>query len=174
MKILVTLFVLGVCGTAWAGKQKVAILGLEPVASTGKVDAASIAAAHDITDALRAHVKAGSGPFELAPGSDKELADQKLANKCADEKAPCMAIIGANLGADFLVYGKVEKVGSGYQVSLKLFDVARKSTRLIFADRVPVAAKPADIQAWAKLAYGKLTGGGTPPAKTNQHASVAP
>jgi hypothetical protein len=174
MKILVTLFVLGVCGTAWAGKEKVAILGLEPIASTGKVDAATIAAAHDVTEALRVRVKAGGGPFQLAPGSDKELADQKLANKCADEKAPCMAIIGASLGANFLVYGKVEKVGSGYQVSLKLFDVARKSTRLIFADRVPAAAKPADIHAWAKQAYDKLTGSGTPPAKTNQQAPVAP
>jgi hypothetical protein len=155
-KISIALLVSGVCGAAWAGKPKVAVLGLEVVASKGKPDAATLAAAHDLTDALRARAKAGTGPWELAPGSDKDLADLKRKNKCANEATACMAVIGNDLGAETLLFGKLEKTATDYRLTVRLLDVRTKSARAALTDTLPTSATATDVQAFGKKVFAKL------------------
>src|SRR6185503_1540068 len=83
-------------------KPKVAVLGLEVVTVTGTPDPATVRVAADFTVALRLRPKAGQGPWRFAPGSDKELLDEKLLEDCENEAAACMAKIGAKLGTDLL------------------------------------------------------------------------
>src|SRR5437762_13740111 len=103
-RLLVAVTVLALTATAaWAGKPKVAILGLHTN------DKAVAPLARAITDGMRTRVRAGTGPYTLGPGSEKELADVKASHNCGGEQAACMAAIGADLGVDFLIYGNVSK-----------------------------------------------------------------
>jgi hypothetical protein len=102
--------------------EKIAILGLEVV---GTINEVTVRVARDLTAALRA--RAASGPYAIAPNSDKELIDEKLMHNCDDERKECMAKIGRKLNADHLLYGRIEPRSqggaTGYQVSLRLLDV---------------------------------------------------
>lgn len=150
---------------AFAGKPSIAVLGLEVVDQSGTPTAADTQAAKELTEGLRARAKAGTGPYQLAPGSDKELIDQKLLNNCDSEAASCMSSIGNQLGAEILMYGRLEKQGKSYQVTLKVLDVGRKSVLKSSSDMIPLSeANGPSLQAWAKRMYGRLTGdtsGGT-------------
>src|SRR5688500_6044270 len=76
--------------TAWADKKpKIAVLGLEVVTS-GAPDKDSVRIATDLTVALRMRPKAGQGPWAWAPGSEKDLLDEKLLEKCETEARSCM------------------------------------------------------------------------------------
>ena len=110
-------------------KTKLAILGLEVTASSGgKIDEEVGKVAKDFTAALRKRVDTGSTSYQLVKDGEKELVDEKLMNSCENEKADCMARIGAGLGADVLIYGNIERQpGKGYQVTLKLLRVNGKS-----------------------------------------------
>jgi len=149
-----------VAGPALAGKQTVAILGLEVVDSSGAVDAEAVKVAKELTDGLRARAKVGSGPYVLAPGSDKELIDEKLIKNCDTEAMPCMSQIGKELGASFMIYGRLEKKGDGYQVQINLLNVDKKKfekskTPLV----IPFTQKDsASLAAAAKRVYNDLTG----------------
>lgn len=146
MKALLVLCLLA--STAAAGKPKVAILGLEP-------DKASATLAHDVTEGLRNRAKSGAGPFTIAPNADHDLAELKDSHNCKREATPCMAAIGAELGADLLMYGHVEKSSDGvYRIAVKLLDVAKKQVRASIADAVQ---NDSDAPAIAKKIYGKLT-----------------
>src|SRR4051812_40608240 len=94
-------------GPAVAGKEKIAILGLEVVGTTGTIDAESTRVAQDFTVALRTQPRAGRGMYQWTAGSEKELVDEKIMADCQNEDKTCMGKIGSNLGADVLVYGKV-------------------------------------------------------------------
>src|SRR4029078_9486328 len=74
---LAMLLVLGSASSAFAGKQKIAVLGLE-VKHTGSIDQQSTVVAHDLTEGLRTQAKAGTGPFVEAANSEQELIDQKV------------------------------------------------------------------------------------------------
>jgi hypothetical protein len=78
------------CSVA-AAKPKIAILGLEVI---GSLDPEQVKLARQLTNGLRERASAGTGPFELAPSSDKELVDEKLMNNCDTEALACMAPIG--------------------------------------------------------------------------------
>jgi hypothetical protein len=144
---------------AAAPKPTVAILGLEVVDNGQGIDQASTEAAKGLTDALRQRAKAGTGPFTLAPGSDKELIDQKLLSGCDSEKNDCMAAIGLNLSADQLMFGKLEKHANGYQISMKLLSVGQKNLVRSVVDVIPYnEAQGADLQRWGKSLYAKLVG----------------
>jgi hypothetical protein len=144
---------------AFAGKPSIAVLGLEVVDQSGTPTAADTQAAKDLTEGLRARAKAGTGPYQLAPGSDKELIDQKLLNNCDSEAPACMSSIGNQLGAEILMYGRLEKQGKSYQVTLKVLDVGRKSVLKSSSDMIPLSeANGPSLQAWAKRMYGRLTG----------------
>ena len=132
-------------------KQLVAVLGLE---GTGDP------VARDLTEGLRARAKAGTGPYQLAAGSDKQLVDEKILHNCADEAPSCMAMIGDELGADMLVFGHIDPVKPGVEVTLTLFDVHKKVVERSVTEVVPASeASGAALQGYAKKLYIKLTGG---------------
>jgi hypothetical protein len=140
-------------------KDTIAVLGLEVVDPNGTPTVQDTQVAKDLTEGLRARAKAGTGPYQLAAGSDKELADVKLLNSC-DEGTACMAAIGNQMGAAVLMYGKLEKQKGAYQVTMKLLDVRRKALEKSSTDIIPLsqASNSAELQGWAKKIYGKLTG----------------
>jgi hypothetical protein len=153
------LVLVGLGGSAFAAKPSIAVLGLEVVDLNGTPTPADTQAAKELSDGLRARAKAGTGPYQLAPGSDKELIDQKLLNNCDSEAPGCMAAIGNQLGADILMYGHFEKQGKQYQVNIRVLDVSRKAGLKSSVDMIPVSeASGAALQGWAKKIYAKLTG----------------
>ncbi|KAB2893226.1 MAG: PEGA domain-containing protein, partial [Kofleriaceae bacterium] len=159
--ILITLAVLAVASPAFAGKPSIAILGLE-IVDDGSMDAKATQFAEALTEALRQRARAGTGPFALAPGSDKNLIEMKLLSGCESEANACMAAIGAELAADRLLYGKVEKRSNGYQVSLKLLNVETKSAERSTTEVVPFGeASGAALTNWGKKLYAKITGATT-------------
>jgi hypothetical protein len=141
-------------------KPMIAVLGLEVVDPSGTPSAQDTQVAKEMTDGLRSRAKAGTGAYQLAPGSDKELIDQKLLNNCDSEAPACMSSIGSQLGAEILMFGKLQKEPrGGYQVTLKVLDVNRKVVSKSSQDLIPASdASGAALQGWAKRIYAKLTG----------------
>ncbi len=154
---LSALFLIALTGsTALANKPTVAILGLEVVDPSG-IDATSTSVARDLTEGLRARAKAGTGPYQLAIGSDKELIDEKLIHNC-DESIGCMAEIGKNLGANYLIYGRLEKKPEGYVVTINLLNVDKKKMEKAKSPLTITQKEPAAIATAARKAYNDLTG----------------
>jgi hypothetical protein len=144
--------------------EKIAILGLEVFTQgSASVDAESTRVATDLTVALRLRPKAQQGPFLFTPNSEKELIDEKLMNNCENESRDCMAKIGDKLGADQLMYGRIEKksqAGSaGYQISLKLLGVksGQFNTWTDFIPLADTAANSSKLGDWARRGYKRLT-----------------
>jgi len=159
--VVVLLLVLG--GPAWAG-SKVAVLGLEVRDSGTGIDPDTTKVAKDLTFALRQRAATNAYNVSPAPNGDKELIDEKLLNNCDSEAASCMSAIGTELGADLLLFGKIEK-GTGqnglpiYKVDLKLLYVAGKqvistSETLAQTEATNVSASASHAKAW----YNKLVG----------------
>jgi hypothetical protein len=144
---------------ASAGKPTVAILGLEVIDDGSGIDAKTTQFAKELTEELRKRPKAGTGPYALAPGSDKDLLELKLLSGCENEQKDCMAAIGSDLAADRLLFGKIEKRANGYQVSLKLLNIGTKAFEKSVSDIVPFSeATGANLTSWGKRLYAKLTG----------------
>jgi hypothetical protein len=142
-------------GSAWAGKPKLAILGLEVAPGpTGVVDPAMTQVAKDITRELRQRAQSGASAYVVAPNSSKELTDEKLLMSCDNEARDCMAMIGTGLSADTLLYGHVEKRGDVYRVSLKLLDIKAKTVE-VGSDEMPIGGSVSGV---AKRLYAKLIG----------------
>jgi hypothetical protein len=140
-------------------KPSIAILGLEVIDPSGAPTERDTQIAKDLTDGLRARARAGTGPYQLQPGSDKELIDMKLMNNCDDEKEKCMTAIGSQLKADWLLFGRIQKEGKAYQVSMRLLDIHGKSPPKSSSDLIPLAdTGGAGLQTWAKKIYAKYTG----------------
>lgn len=158
--LLAVLWIGLVTSPAFAGKPTVAILGLEVVDTSGAVDPEAVKTAKELTDGLRARAKVGSGPYVLAPGSDKELIDEKLIKNCDNEALACMSQIGKDLGANFLMYGRLEKKGDGYQVQINLLNIdKRKFEKTKTPLTIPFTQKDsASLAAAAKRVYNDLTG----------------
>jgi hypothetical protein len=153
------LVLLGLGAAPVFAKPSIAVLGLEVIDPSGTPTAQDTQVAKELSDGLRARAKAGTGQYMLAPGSDKELIDQKLLNNCDDEKPACMAAIGAQLNAEVLMFGRIQKEGKAYQVTLKVLDVGKKSLSKSSNDLIPLSeASGAPLQGWAKKIYAKLTG----------------
>jgi len=148
------LILLAVLSSVASAKPRVAILGLEVI---GSLDPEQVKLAKQLTNGLRERASAGTGPYELAPNSDKELVDEKLMNNCGTEALVCMAPIGLNLRADFLMYGNIEKVDKGYHVTIKLMRVATKLPLPTFSEIIPVTDIKNDPKGVAKRAYAKMT-----------------
>src|SRR5256885_14783176 len=173
--VLLVLVLGGRGSGGWAGgKPPIAILGLEVYDNGSGIDPETTRAAKEITSALRDRAKAGTGPYTPV-GGEKELIDEKLLNNCDSEAPTCMAAIGAEPGAEMLMYGKIEKAtqnGQGvYKVSLKLLHVGRKQLTTSTVETLP-ASESTGIRAstHAKVWYAKLAGGisgGTLAVKAN-------
>lgn len=145
---------LAVSGPAWAGKPRIAVLGLEPLGPGGAVDPATQSVARAITRELRQRIQARTSPYETAPGSDKDLADEKLLMSCEPDAPDCMLVIGAGLASDVVLYGQVERRGGNFRVSLHLFDVKLRSLQSA-ADEMPVGAPASGV---SRRLYRKLIG----------------
>lgn len=158
--ICLALLMIGFVGTPAAAKPMIAVLGLEVVDPSGTPSAQDTQVAKELSDGLRARAKAGTGQYQLAPGSDKELIDQKLLNNCDTEAPACMGAIGNQLGAEILMYGKIQKEGkTSFQVTLRVLDVPNKKVLKSSTDLIPISeASGAALQGWAKKIYAKLTG----------------
>jgi hypothetical protein len=164
-------------GSARAERPKIAVLGLEVAPGPGgTVDPTSTQVAKDITNGLRTRAQSGASPYMLAPNSNKELTDEKLLMSCDNEGKDCMAVIGAGLTADELMYGRVERKGDQYRITLKLLDVKAKTVTQA-ADETPVKGSTAAV---VSRLYGKLVGEpavahtAPPPAKPEQAPVAAP
>ncbi len=159
--LLITLVAMAVARPA-AAKPSVAILGLEVTdtgSASGGVDAKSTQFAATLTEVLRQRAKITSGPFVLAAGTDKDLVEMKLLSGCDNEANDCMAGIGAELAADRVVFGHVEKLAKGYQVSLKLLNVGVRRTEFSTSDLIPYADTTGRaLDTWGKTLYAKVTG----------------
>jgi len=144
-------------GSAWAGKPKIAILGLEAAPGpSGTLEPETTQVARDITRELRQRAQASTSPYVIAPNSNKELIDEKLLMSCDNEAASCMVVIGAGLAADVLLYGRVEHKGDVYRVSLKLLDVKAKTIEAS-TEELPVGGSVTGV---SKRLYNKLIGEG--------------
>src|SRR5688572_2252278 len=152
--VVLALALLAMLGTGAHAKPKIAILGLEVV---GNLDPDQVKLAKLLTGALRDRASAGTGPYDLAPNSDKELVDEKLMNNCGTEALTCMSPIGLSMRADYLMYGKIEKVDRGYHVTLKLIRVATKMPLPTFSEIVPATDVRNDPKGLAKRAYSMMT-----------------
>ncbi|HEY5945994.1 MAG TPA: hypothetical protein VIV40_10915 [Kofleriaceae bacterium] len=140
--------------------NRVAILGLELLGAPGG-DAPVVAQV--LSASLRA-VARKQGPFELGPGTDKDLVDEKLLANCANEAPPCMAAIGENLGVDKLIYGSLQRTSDkpGYSLALSLFDVsAKRVERAIVRTFDEDKAQGAGLDAYARQFYGDVVGAST-------------
>jgi hypothetical protein len=158
-----------------APKPAIAILGLEVYDNGSGIDPDTTKAAKELTAALRDRARAGTGPYAPAANGEKELIDEKLLNNCDSEAPLCMAAIGGDLGADLLMYGKIEKSAQAgqpiYKVSLKLLYVARKQLASSIVEVLPLAeATGVQAPGHARTWYSKLIGvttGGTVVVKAN-------
>ncbi len=158
VSVITVLLSLGMASTALA-KPTVAVLGIEVIDPSGKVDEKATAVAKQLTRELRRRASMGKGPFVLAPGPGKDLLELKLLSDCASEGRSCMAAIGRELKADRLMYGKLEKQSSGYQVSLNLLNVSTKSMERNTSDLIPLAETSGPgISSWGRKLYNRLTG----------------
>ena len=159
--LLITLVAMAIARPV-AAKPSVAILGLEVTdtgSASGGVDAKSTQFAAALTEVLRQRAKIAAGPFTLAAGSDKDLVEMKLLSGCDNEANDCMAAIGGDLAADRLLFGHVEKQARGYQVSLKLLNVAGKRTEFSTSDLIPYGDTGGRaLDTWGKTLYAKVTG----------------
>src|SRR5438094_6157820 len=135
---------------AYADKPKIAVLGLEVQTNGATADPESTLIAKWLTTGMRNRAS-GRGPYQLAANSARELIDEKLMKGCENEKPDCMAQIGAELHADFLLYGRIDKMikndVSVFQVSLKLLDVANKKDLVPYKNFVPVNTAKSQDQA---------------------------
>jgi hypothetical protein len=148
---------LGIGGTAWGDKPKIAVLGLEaPIGPSGASDPGALVVAREVTRDLRQRVQARTSPYETAPNSDKELSDEKLLMSCETEAPDCMVVIAAGLASDVLLYGRVEKKTGSFRVSLKLLDVKRRSIQTV-VDDLPVGGQ---VSGTSRRLYRRLIGDG--------------
>jgi len=153
---LVSLFSLA--GTALA-KPKVAVLGLE-VIGEGATDQKTVAAAKAVTKELRREANRPSGPFELAPNSNKDLLEIKMLSDCSDEGRRCMSDVGKQLGAERLIYGKLERKRGSYEVTLKLLNTETTELESQTDGVIPFGdvGQAGGLGRHARSLYGKLTG----------------
>lgn len=146
-----------------ADRPRIAVLGLEVQTNGATADPESTKIAKWLTQGLRNRASSGRGQYQLAPNSARELLDEKLMKGCENEKPDCMAQIGSEMQADFLLYGRIDKMIKNenpvFQVTLKLLDVQNKKELTPYKQFVPVNTAKAQEQAviWAGEAYSAIT-----------------
>jgi TolB-like protein len=141
---------------AWADKPRIAVLGLEVAQGPGGIDPGAQLIAREITKELRQRVQSPACPYVMAPNSSKELFDEKALMSCENEAPDCMVVIGAGLASDAVLYGRVEKRGQGFRISLKLLDVKRRQIQPA-VDDLPGGG---GVPGVSRRLYRKLIGAG--------------
>jgi len=156
--LFTTIFALLALVASAHAKPKIAVLGLE-VIDNGGVDKKTTQAAQDFAQKLRDEASRGSSKYSLAPNSAQDLLELKLLSGCADEGRTCMADIGKELGADRLLYGKLEKRKRGFQISLKLLNTKTRQMEKTTTELVPAKdLYSKNMSKWAAILYGRLIG----------------
>jgi hypothetical protein len=133
-----------------APRMKVAVLPIEAEPMTARV-------AGEISAALRAApVAEGNGVHVAA--SPRTIAGAKRIAQCPTEAPACMSAIGATLGADVVIYGKLQRRGNGYQISVKLLDVTRRRVQRSVIDMIADRdATGPQLAATVQALYARLT-----------------
>lgn len=151
---IVILLCLAALGTpALAKKPTLVVVDLVPAARTKGVDPALVQFAARLTAQLRTRAAAA---YTLVPSKD---ADGTAAWFCLDKKPACWASIGAEAKADWMIYGKVEKVGDRFHVLVKLHEVSSKDHAKAAISEVVSATTIGDpTAALGKQLYAKLHG----------------
>lgn len=155
--VALTLVLLGSLASA-EPKKKIAVLGLEAVVgANGQIDPADTKFAKELTAELRSRANNSKG-YDLTK-DQRELVDEKLMNNCASEKPECMSPIGASMGADVVLFGKVANAKGGYKVSLTLVDVRKKSIIGTDPNATVTAADTRNpgLGNWVKEHYRRVT-----------------
>ena len=108
---------------------KLAILGIEAVDEGDVASQEKTASvAKSFTDALRARAALlQSKGYSIPPNSNRELTEVKILSNCLDESVGCMTAVGKELGADKVLYGKLDKGKGNYTLTIKLLNVTSKS-----------------------------------------------
>ncbi len=161
MRILAAaLVILTSAATAEAQRQPtVAVLGLEVVDGGSGIDAETVKVADNITDALRKLPARAGGSYRLARNSARTLQEMKVLSGCADEGTECMRGIAKSLGADALLYGKVQRYANGFVIALSLLDARTGKRQGDTAKLGSEAARSAKrIAAKSSALYSRLTG----------------
>lgn len=144
--------------TAQAAKPSIAVLGLEVVDPSGTPTPADTAVAEGLTRALRTRAQAVTGTYTYVPRSEKELIDEKVLNNCSNEAIGCMSTIAKQVGADVLIYGRIEHEHDDYKVTVTLLDaVANKRSQPVVA-HLPLNPNERDLDVEARKIYSRLTG----------------
>lgn len=157
---LITVAALLSTSSAAIAKPTIAVLGLEVISeSEGALDETATQVAKDLTSALRRRAALGRGKYQLAPNSQKDLLELKLLSDCADENRDCMSAIGRELGAQRLLYGRIERQASGYQISLKLLNVTTRTMERTTSDIFTAAILKDGTDELGRRLYNQLTGG---------------
>src|SRR5215475_2846263 len=155
--VLCLVAAIGPARAAWADKPRIAVLGLEVAQGpSGGIDASAQLIAREITKELRQRVQSPACPYTMAPNSNKELLDETLLMSCENEAPDCMVLIGAGLASDVLLYGRVEKRGQGFRISLKLLDIKRRQVQPA-VDELPGGG---GVPGVSRRLYHKLIGTG--------------
>lgn len=157
--VALTLVLFGSVASAQKAKPKIAVLGLEAVVgANGQIDPADTAFAKELTKELRSRAN-NSKNYDLTKDS-RELVDEKLMNNCGSEQATCMGPIGANMGADVLLFGRVANAKGGYKVTLTLVDTKKRSVLASDPNATITQAelKNPALGNWVREHYKKLTG----------------
>jgi hypothetical protein len=159
MLVAVSVFASTVLAQPAQAKPKVAVLGLE-VTGDSAMDQKATEAAKSLTRELRREAGRSGGVLDLAPNSSKDLLEMKLLNDCNDEARRCMSEIGRQLGADRLLYGKLERTRRGYNVSLRLLDTESAQVLKQLGELIPLsdATAAGGLQRHARELYRQLTG----------------
>ena len=96
-----------------AAQYSMAVLGVDT--GSGPANRAEC-----LSNGLKRQVKRAPG-FDLVPG--KNLDEIKMVFGCFNEAAECMAKAGQSLQVEKLLWGRLEKVAGGYNLSVRLLDV---------------------------------------------------
>jgi hypothetical protein len=112
---------------ATAAKQRIAILGVEPIDSDKTTQGRTARFAKLLTEGMRNQVTTGATSYDMALNSQRDLTEVKLVSDCLDESVGCLASIGRDLRADILVFGHIEKKKGEYLITVTSLVVASKS-----------------------------------------------
>lgn len=173
MKLLLIAILVGSFGVVWAQpkppRPTLSVIGIEAVAKTGAPAADTVAVAAEIESLVAARVASRDSPHR-AVVAKQDLASLRTAAHCAHEAPFCMIDIATAVGAESILYGKVEKVGTGYQVTLTVIEALMRGLQQHveviepdFATGIPLARWVEETH--AKLLASRVTGVPLPPPR---------
>lgn len=159
MRLLIFAFVVGSFGTVWAQgkplKPTLSVIGIEPVAKHGAPASDTVALASEIELLLKGRVASRDSPHR-AIAAKQDLVSLRTAASCAHEAPYCMIDIATAVGAESILYGKVEKVGTGYQVTLIAIEALMRGLQQHVEVLEPDFASGVPLARWVEETHARL------------------